>query len=74
MPMNPHTATAGTPAVPVTSLQPVLDTAKIGPADFRLPPRGACGPVAVGELLQPLRRIVRHPERNRLLAEFLKDE
>lgn len=72
MPMN--TATAGTPAVPVTSLQPVLDTAKIGPADLRLPPRSACGPVAVGELLQPLRRIARHPERNRLLVEFLKDE
>lgn len=74
MPMNPRTAMSATPGIPATSMQPVLDTAKVETADFCLPARGTCGPITVGELLQPLRRIVRHPERNRLLAEFLKDE
>lgn len=72
--MNTRTATTGMPAAPVTPMRPVLDAVEPGTADFRLPPRGTCGPTAVGELLQPLRRIARHPDRNRLLAEFLKDE
>lgn len=72
--MNPHTAMSAIPAIPATFMQPVLDTAKVETADFRLPARGTCGPIAVGELLQPLRCIVRHSERDRLLAEYLKDE
>lgn len=40
---------------------------------IKLPPRGTAGPVHISSLLEPLQQIVRHPDRNRLLAEFFKD-
>jgi hypothetical protein len=36
------------------------------------PPRGARGAVRIGELLAPLQRIIEHPDRNRLLADFAR--
>lgn len=36
----------------------------------RFPPRGTAGPVHVSTLLDPVLKICRHPERDRLLAEF----
>lgn len=41
---------------------------------FRLPPRGERGPTPIGELLKPLQHIIRHPDRNRLLADFFKEK
>ena len=40
---------------------------------IKLPPRGTTGPVHISKLLEPLQQIIRHPDRNRLLAEFFKD-
>lgn len=35
--------------------------------------RGSTGPVKVGTLLGPIRQIINHPDRNRLIAEYFKD-
>ncbi len=40
--------------------------------DISLPPRGTRGPVRVGELIAPLQRIIEHPNRNNLLADFVR--
>jgi hypothetical protein len=40
--------------------------------DLSIPERGATGPVPIGEMLTPLQRIIRHPNRSRLMAEFCK--
>ena len=39
---------------------------------MKFPPRGS-GPVHISALLNPILEISRHPDRNRLLAEFFKD-
>ena len=41
--------------------------------DIKIPERGSTGPVKIGTLLEPIRQIINHPDRNRLLAEFFKD-
>ena len=41
--------------------------------DIKIPEIGSAGPVKVGTLLEPIRQIIKHPDRNRLLAEFFKD-
>lgn len=51
------------PAAPAVSEMP----------EIKLPPRGTTGPVHISKLLEPLQQIIRHPDRNRLLAEFFKD-
>ncbi|WP_368339486.1 hypothetical protein [Parabacteroides goldsteinii] len=51
------------PAAPAVSEMP----------EIKLPPRGTTGPVHISKLLEPLQQIIHHPDRNRLLAEFLKD-
>lgn len=51
------------PAAPAVSEMPKI----------KLPPRGTTGPVHISKLLEPLQQIIRHPDRNRLLAEFFKD-
>ena len=40
--------------------------------DLSVPERGSTGPVPIGDLLGPLQKIIRHPDRGRLLAEFCK--
>ncbi|WP_302536507.1 hypothetical protein [Phocaeicola coprophilus] len=40
---------------------------------IKLPPRGTTGPLHISTLLNPILEICRHPDRNRLLAEFFKD-
>lgn len=54
------------------------NTPQVAPAEpetpeIKLPPRGTTGPVHISKLLEPLQQIIRHPDRNRLLAEFFKD-
>jgi hypothetical protein len=41
--------------------------------EIKLPQRGSTVPVKIGTLLEPIRQIINHPDRNRLLAEFFKD-
>ncbi|GAB6119978.1 hypothetical protein [Dysgonomonas termitidis] len=38
-----------------------------------MPERSGSGPVRVGKLLEPLRQIINHPDRNRLIAELFRD-
>lgn len=38
-----------------------------------VPERGMTGPVPIGQVMEPLRRIIAHPDRNRLLAQFCRD-
>jgi hypothetical protein len=38
--------------------------------DLSVPERGTTGPVPIGDVLEPLQRIIRHPNRSRLMAEF----
>jgi hypothetical protein len=38
-----------------------------------IPERGGSDPVRVGKLLEPLRQIIGHPGRNRLMAELFRD-
>lgn len=40
--------------------------------DLSVPARGTTGPVPIGEVMEPIRRIIDHPDRDRLLAEFFK--
>ncbi len=38
--------------------------------DLSVPERGTTGPVSIGEAMQPLQRLIAHPDRGRLLAKF----
>jgi len=38
-----------------------------------MPGRGSTGPVRIGKLIEPLKEITGHPDRNRLMAELFKD-
>lgn len=38
-----------------------------------MPERGSTGPVRIGKLMEPLKEIVNHPDRNKLMAELFKD-
>lgn len=40
---------------------------------IKLPPRGTTGPVHISQLLNPIREICRHPDRDRLLAELFRE-
>lgn len=40
--------------------------------DISLPPRGTRGPVRVSELIAPLQHIIEHPNRDNLLADFVR--
>ena len=69
--MNQAFATSAPPApmrMPVPAVRKKR-TVKPEPA-IRLPPRGTAGAVHVSTLLDPVLKICRHPERDRLLAEF----
>jgi hypothetical protein len=52
-------------AIPQTECQPRVN--------IEIPERGSTGPVKIGTLLEPIRQIINHPDRNRLMAEFFKD-
>ncbi len=43
---------------------------KVPDPDLSVPERGTTGPRPIGEIMEPLRRIIEHPDRNRLMAEF----
>lgn len=63
MPSNIRIRRNTPPATPAVSEMPKI----------KLPPRGTTGPVHISKLLEPLQQIIRHPDRNWLLAEFFKD-
>ena len=54
----------------VPLIRPTPVSAREPDPDLSVPERGATGPVPIGEVLQPLQRIIRHPDRGRLLAKF----
>jgi len=41
--------------------------------EIMMPGRGSIGPVRVGKLLEPIKEIMSHPDRDRLMAELFKD-
>jgi len=47
-------------------------TTRLPDPDLSVPERGTTGPVHIGEVMEPIRRIIAHPDRNRLIAEFCK--
>lgn len=49
---------------------PVEKTPEI---EIIMPGRGTTGPVRIGKLLEPLRQIINHPDRSRLMAELFRD-
>ncbi len=60
-------------SVPMAPMQmPVVRRRRVKVAEpqIQLPPRGSRGPVHISELLTPILEISKHPDRNRLLAEF----
>jgi hypothetical protein len=40
--------------------------------NLSVPERGTTGPIPIGQVMEPLRRIIAHPDRGRLLAEFCR--
>jgi hypothetical protein len=40
--------------------------------DLSVPERGTTGPVPISDVMEPIRRIIAHPDRNRLMAEFFR--
>jgi len=38
-----------------------------------VPGRGITGPIRVGKLIEPIKEITNHPDRDRLMAELFKD-
>lgn len=68
-------AIMASPVAPMTRPVPARIRKITPPAKpfIKLPPRGTTGPVPVSALLEPLQRIIHHPDRNRLLAEFFKE-
>lgn len=64
------------PAAPMPAMPIMPDAHRVIPKPeptIRLPPRGSTEPMRIGLLLEPLRQIIRHPNRQRLLAEFFKE-
>lgn len=60
-------------SVPMAPMQmPVVRRrrVKVAEPEIKLPPRGSRGPVHISERLNPILEISKHPDRNRLLAEF----
>jgi hypothetical protein len=52
----------GKPAKPV----------RVPAPDLSVPERGTTGPIPIGDVMNPIRRIIAHPDRNRLIAEFFR--
>ena len=46
--------------------------AQVPDPDLSVPERGATGPVPIGQVMEPIQRIIEHPDRNRLMAEFFR--
>lgn len=41
--------------------------------EIHIPGRGATGMVRMGSIVEQIRQIINHPDRNRLMAELFKD-
>lgn len=41
--------------------------------EIRIPGRGATGMVRIGSIIKQIGLIIKHPDRNRLMAELFKD-
>ena len=60
------------PSAPMAPMQmPMVrrKRVKVTEPEIKLPPRGS-GPVHISEFINPIREICRHPDRERLLAEY----
>lgn len=70
--MNTQTTLTNRMPLPPKNHRPI----KVAASDLilRLPPRGERGTMSIGELLEPLQHIIRHPDRNRLLADYFDDK
>jgi hypothetical protein len=66
------TMRANTFQMPVTTTKR-MQVKEMSEQKAGMPERGTTEPVRVGTLLEPLRQIINHPERNRLMAELFKD-
>lgn len=62
--------TAAQPAVTIPV--PKKRILRIERPEVRLPSHRTGGPVHISTILDPIMEISRHPDRNRLLAEFFK--
>jgi len=62
--------TAAQPAVTIPV--PKKRIIRIERPEVRLPSHRTGGPVHISTILDPIMEISRHPDRNRLLAEFFK--
>ncbi len=71
--MDTRIATSA-PAAPSIPPHPVPPVQHPQEHILQFPPRSRHGPTSIGELLHPLQRIIRHPDRNRLLADFFKEQ
>lgn len=70
--MNTRTVTDATKAPSIR--QHSVSLPKREPESARhSPPQGTRDPTRIGELLRPLQRIIRQPDRNRLLADFFSE-
>jgi hypothetical protein len=45
---------------------------RVAEPNISVPERGTTGPIPIGQVMEPIRRIIAHPDRNRLMAEFFK--
>ncbi len=55
-------------------LHAVCPSAEVRTADpdLSVPERGTTGPIPIGDVMKPIRKIIAHPDRNRLMAEFFR--
>lgn len=70
MTMRQAIMTAAQPAVTIPV--PKKRILRIERPEVRLPSHRTGGPVHISTILDPIMEISRHPDRNRLLAEFFK--
>ena len=70
MTMRPAIMTAAQPAVIIPV--PKKRIVRIERPEVKFPSRRTGGPVHISTIMDPIMEICRHPDRNRLLAEFFK--
>lgn len=71
--MNTQTTTGTQPSATCRCQRHDTSKPDIAAPGLLRPSRGERGPTPLVELLEPLQRIIRHPNRNRLLAEFFDE-
>lgn len=70
---NLRTVQPSAQLVPAARQQTIeFPQARMPEHDFGVPERGTTGPVPIGQVMEPLERIIAHPDRNRLITEFFR--